>query len=63
MLKYVIGVALAGLIGFSFAAMADATPDSSMSAEEAAVIRTEDDWIQAEINTESLHSRNDSTNI
>ena len=49
MFKYMIGLVLAGLIVFSFEAIADATPDLSMSAEEEAVIRTEDDWIQAEI--------------
>jgi ketosteroid isomerase-like protein len=57
MLKYMIGVVLAGVIGLSFEARADATPDSSMSAEEVAVIRTEDDWIKAEINNDEVTLR------
>lgn len=54
MLKYMIGVVFIGLIAPSFEALADALPDSNMSAEEAAVIRTEDDWIQAEINNDEV---------
>ena len=57
MLKYMIGVVLAGLIAFSFEAIADAAPDSSISAEEAAVIQTEDNWIQAEINNDEVTLR------
>ncbi len=57
MLKYMIGVLFAGLIGSSSVATAEATPGSSLAAEEAAVIRAEDDWIRAEINNDEATLR------
>ena len=57
MSKYMIGLLIAGLIGISSLAIAEVTPGLSPTDEEAAVIRAEDDWIQAEINNDEATLR------
>lgn len=56
-MKYIVGMALAWMIGFSAGAKAETPPSSTASAEEAAVIQAEDDWIRAEINNDEATLR------